>query len=113
MVKTDMVQRLSPGELLELNAYKEETHFVFREWYNSKLPADYSKLTEREFFDILYGESYLYGYLCGALPYHLVFLREVIAPTSARFQEFLDPNGNRLICSNNTWRYAYTPASQT
>lgn len=104
-----MVQRLSPGELLELNAYKEETHFVFREWYNSKLPADYSKLTEREFFDILYGESYL----CGALPHHLVFLREVIAPTSARFQEFLDPNGNKLICSKNTWRYAYTPASQS
>lgn len=109
MVKTDMVQRLSPGELLELNAYKEETHFLFREWYKSKLPADYSKLTEREFFDVLYGEGFLYG----ALPHHLVFLREVIAPTSARFQEFLDPNGNRLICSNNTWRYAYAPASQS
>lgn len=104
-----MVQRLNPGELLELKAYKEETHFLFREWYKSKLPADYSKLTEREFFDRFDWESYL----CGALPYHLVFLREVIAPTSARFQEFLDPNGNRLICSNNTWRYAYTPASQT
>lgn len=109
MVKTDMVQRLNPAELLELDVSKAETYYTAREWYKSKLPTDYSKLTEREFFDILYGESYLYG----ALPPHLVFLREVIAPTSARFQEFLDPNGNRLICSNNTWRYAYTPASQT
>lgn len=97
-----MAKELHPGQLLELDYCVRGVRFPPREWYVSKLPIEYSKFDRNEFFR----HVHLRDQSGGLMPFHLVFLRELVSPepSSGRFQEFLDPeSGNKLVSYKGVW----------
>lgn len=100
-----MAKELHPGQLLELDYCVRGVRFPPREWYVSKLPVEYSKFDRDEFFRHIHSGDHLGG----PMPFHLVFLRELVSPEPSsgrfgRFQEFLDPgSGKKLVSYKGVW----------